>query len=395
MNSSNVDRLASRIASHRLTRRESLRLAAAATVGNLAESTRRASAALGLQKSAWGAELSDAISLELNHSSIPGAIVGVWQDGHSPYRQAFGVQDPVTGQPMTADLYMRIGSNTKSFTTTAVLQLVDQGRVGLDDPIEKYVSDVPNGDLITLRQLGMMRSGLGDFTEIVIPQWPSEPQRQWTAEEQLAIAFDQPPRFDPGAQFDYNNANTVLLGVVVEQVTGTSIRDYIHAQILMPAGLAHTSFPVGAEFPRSHPQGYWRTPAGKIVETTDWNTSWGGAAGQMISTLDDLHIWATALVSGNLLSAETQREREQFLPAPDEGEGVGYGFGMSDNNGWRGHDGNVLGYVTYPFHLPAQQMTLVVLLNSSVDVLDSVTLMQAITRVIAPDNVWPNPPSCF
>ena len=69
-----------------------------------------------------------------------------------------------------------------------------------------------------------------------------------------------------------------------------------------------------------------------------------------------------------------------------------YGFGMTDNNGWRGHDGNVLGYVAYPFYLPSQAMTLVVLLNSSVDILDSVVVMQAITRVISPDNVWPNPP---
>jgi D-alanyl-D-alanine carboxypeptidase len=113
----------------------------------------------------------------------------------------------------------------------------------------------------------------------------------------------------------------------------------------------------------------------------------------MFSTLEDLRIWAHDLATGKLLKPATQREREQFLPAPDKGEGVVYGFGMTDNNGWRGHDGNVLGYVTYPFYLPTQEMTLVVLLNSSVDILDSVALMQAITRVISPDNVWPNPPT--
>jgi D-alanyl-D-alanine carboxypeptidase len=118
-----------------------------------------------------------------------------------------------------------------------------------------------------------------------------------------------------------------------------------------------------------------------------------GLLAEMISTLEDLRIWAHDLATGKLLKPATQREREQFLPAPDEGEGVVYGFGMTDNNGWRGHDGNVLGYVTYPFYLPTQEMTLVVLLNSSVDILDSVALMQAITRVISPDNVWPNPPT--
>jgi D-alanyl-D-alanine carboxypeptidase len=140
-----------------------------------------------------------------------------------------------------------------------------------------------------------------------------------------------------------------------------------------------------------HPSGYWSTPAGDIVDTSEWNTSWGGAAGQMISTAEDLRIWARDLATGTLLTPTTQREREQFLAAPDEGEGVLYGFGMTDNNGWRGHDGNVQGYVTFPFYLPDQQMTLVVLLNSSVDIFDSLALMEAITQVISPQNVWPNP----
>jgi D-alanyl-D-alanine carboxypeptidase len=345
-----------------------------------------------LQEPAWAAELTATVADLLPQTTIPGAIVGVWQDGQTPYLQAFGVQNPDTGEPMTTDLYMRIGSNTKSFTTTAILQLVDQGLVGLDDPVELYVSGVPNGDQVTIRQLGMMRSGLYDYSVPVISQLAEQLDRQWTAEELLAIAFSEPPRFEPGAEFDYNNTNLVLLGVVVEQVTGTPIRDYIQEHILTPEGLSHTSFPVGTEFPTPHPHGFWRTPEGEIVDTTDWNTSWGDAAGQMISTAENLHIWAQTLAKGTLLTPETQQEREQFLPAPDEGEGVGYGFGISENSGWRGHDGNVLGYVAYPFYLPSQQMTMVVLLNSSIDILETVPLMQAITRIIAPDNVWPDAP---
>jgi D-alanyl-D-alanine carboxypeptidase len=377
----------------RFTRRHALGLAAAGTAGSLSTITRRATAQTDSKAAPWDADLTATISDVLPQVSIPGAIVGIWQDGQSTYRKAFGVQELPTGDPMTPDLFMRIGSNTKSFTTTAILQLVDQGRIGLDDPVDTYVPGVPNGDQITIRQLGMMRSGLSDYTEQVISGWADQPQRQWTAEELLAIAFNQPPRFDPGAAFDYNNANTILLGEVIEQVTGQPLRDYISKQLFEPEELTHTSFPVGAEFTMPHPHGYWRTPEGAVVDTTGWNTSWGGAAGQIVSTLDDLGIWARDLATGKLLTPATQQEREQFLPAPDEGEGVVYGFGMSDNNGWRGHDGNVLGYETYPFYLPVQQMTLVVLLNSSVDVLDSVAMMQAITQVISPNNVWPNPPS--
>jgi CubicO group peptidase (beta-lactamase class C family) len=147
----------------------------------------------------------------------------------------------------------------------------------------------------------------------------------------------------------------VLLGKVVERVTSQPIRAYIDEHILESEGLIHTTFPVGAELPTPHPHGYWRTPEGEIVDTSGWNTSWGGAAGQMVSTLDDLRIWAYALATGILLTPASQEQREQFLTA--------------------------------------QEMTLVVLLNSSVDVLDSVAVMQAITRVISPDNIWPNPPA--
>jgi D-alanyl-D-alanine carboxypeptidase len=141
-----------------------------------------------------------------------------------------------------------------------------------------------------------------------------------------------------------------------------------------------------------HSRGYWRAPEGEIVDNTDWSFSWGDAAGQMISTVDDLHIWARDLATGKLLTPATQLEREKFLPADDEGVGAVYGLGMTDNNGWRGHDGNVLSHTDYPFYLPSQQMTLVVLINSSIGVLDGNALMQAITRVIAPNNVWPDPP---
>jgi D-alanyl-D-alanine carboxypeptidase len=376
----------------RLTRRSALELAATVALGSLASSTGRATARAGFEIAPWAEELTAVIEALLPRMTILGAIVGVWQDGQPDYVRAFGVRDSATGAPMTPDLHMRIGSNTKAFTTTAILQLVDQGRIGLDDPVGKYVPSVPNGDRITIRQLGMMRSGLFDYSSVTVPEWADDPHRQWTSRELLAIAFSRPPIFEPDAQFDYNNTNTVLLGVVVEEVTGQPIRDYIREHIIEPLGLAHTSFPVGAEFPAPHSRGYWRAPTGRIVDNTDWNYSWGDAAGQMVSTVDDLHVWAHALATGALLSPAAQRERERFLPADDEGVGVVYGQGMTDNNGWRGHDGNVLSHTAYPFYLPSQRMTLVVLLNSSLDVLDGNDLMQAITRVIAPKNVWPDPP---
>src|SRR6478752_7973317 len=108
---------------------------------------------------AWEIRLTEFVPKAMEQASIPGAIIGIWQDGATPYVRAFGVRDTATGEPMATDLYMRIGSVTKTFVTTAILQLVDQGKVGLDDPISRYVPGVPNGDAVTLRQLAACAVG--------------------------------------------------------------------------------------------------------------------------------------------------------------------------------------------------------------------------------------------
>ncbi|MBC2644015.1 MULTISPECIES: serine hydrolase [unclassified Rhodococcus (in: high G+C Gram-positive bacteria)] len=339
------------------------------------------------------AQLTDTIPKAMERAEIPGAVVGVWQDDAAPYVQAFGVRDTATGDPMEPDVFTRIGSITKTFTTTAVLQLVDQGKIGLDDPIDRYVPDVPNGNTITIRQLAAMRSGLPDYTDVVIPALPSQPQRQWTPQELLGISFSRPPLFAPGAAFDYCNTNTVLLGLVVEKVSGRPLDAYIDEYIERPENLGHTSVPTDAAIPSPHAQGYTKTPDGDTVNATDWNPSWGFGAGNMISTLDDLGSWARDLATGTLLSPPTQREREQFQLAPSEGTGSLYGLGVEYQNGWIGHNGNTAGYQTYAYYLPPEDKTVVMLVNSNVDPLGVWNLFADIVKIISPDHPWPAPPS--
>ena len=288
------------------------------------------------------AALDKAIPLAMQRASVPGAIVGIWQDGSEPYVRAFGVRDAGTGEKMAPDLYMRIGSNSKTFTVTAILMLADQGKLGLDDPIGRYVEGVPGGDQITLRQLAEMRSGLYDYASDTNPKMPQQPFREWTPHELLEIAFSHKPLFPPGSAFDYCNTNTVLLGVVVEKVSGQSLASFIEQNILKPEGLTHTVFPAGAEFPSPHSQGYLKLPDGKIVDATDWNPSWGWASGSMISTLDDMRVWTRDLAIGKLLSPAMKRERDRFLQAPPEGDGALYGLALENQNGWIGHNGNIL-----------------------------------------------------
>jgi D-alanyl-D-alanine carboxypeptidase len=338
------------------------------------------------------AALNAAIPAAMQKASVPGALVGIWQDGRAPYVRTFGVPNVATRQPMASDLYMRIGSTSKTFTVTAILLLADRGKLGLDDPIDRYVTGVPSGNQITLRQLAAMRSGLYNYSDDTNQEMSQQPFRQWAPRELLEIASRHPLLFPPGSAFDYSNTNTVLLGMVVEKVSGQSLASFIEQNILQPVGMTRTVFPAGAEMPSPHARGYFKMPDGKVVDATDWNPSWGWASGNMISTLDDMRVWTRDFAMGKLLSPAMKRDRDRFLPAPQEGDGALYGLAIENQNGWIGHNGNIMSYMAYPYYLPSERITMVALLNSGVDVPGSWAMMQDITRIITPSNLWPGLP---
>ncbi len=321
-------------------------------------------------------------------ASIPGAIIGIWSPT-GDYVRTFGVADKSTSSPMQTDFHSRIGSVTKTFTVTAMLQLVDQGKLRLDDPIAKYIPGVPSGDRITLRELAQMSSGLVTFDDVAefADAYTADPHQTFTPEQTVGYALQQPLQFEPGTQYQYSNTNTVLLGLVVEQQSGQSLPDYLNEHVLRPLALAHTSFPTTAAFPQPHPQGY-TTLDGREQVATDWNPSWAWGAGNMVSTLEDMRIWAAALATGTLLTPPTQRERlESTVPMNPEGTAV-YGLGLFNSGGWIGHSGVIFGYQTVALHLPQNQTTLVFFINTDVPHQASTILAQAITGVITPDHMY-------
>lgn len=342
-----------------------------------------------------------AVRRVMRETGTPGVSVGVWTPGQPDYVRSFGVADKSTGRRMAPDMYTRIGSETKTFTVTALLQLVDRGEVGLDDPIGRYIHGVPNGDRITLRQLAGMRSGLFNYSEdgAFFKALTSDPRRPFTPRQLLAYSFKHPVLFQPGEKFYYSNTNLILLGLVVEQKSGLHLGNYIQRHILDPAGMRHTLFPAGAEFPSPHPQGYTnQTANGKTADATDWDPSWGWAAGAMISTLDDLRTWAPTVATGRLpdgrrmVSAATQKQRLTTPATPIPG--AGYGLGIFDVQGWIGHNGSLPGYESLTVYLPATRTTLVVVLNTDIDHGNnepSTLFGQAITRIISPRHVFDLP----
>ena len=341
------------------------------------------------------ARVDAAVHATMKQLQIPGVIVGVWQRGQAPLVKAYGTRNvnlatETRGKPMKTNFYMRLGSETKTFTGTAVLQLVEEGKVGLEDPISKYVKGVPNGKSITVRELGEMRSGLAEYghNESWYGEFLAAPERTWKPRELLAAAFALPPPSGPDERFEYADTNFILLGLLVEKVSGERIGAYIKRHILRPLGMEQTLFPHGNEFPLPHPQGYTgQTATGMIGDATEYSPSWAWAAGALISNLHDLRIWAKAVATGTLLSPAIQRQRERFIPVgvlPP----VRYGFGLYEVNGWVGHDGRVPGYESLTMYLPAQEATMVILTNSDAIGEPTLALGEAVTKVITPGHVY-------
>jgi D-alanyl-D-alanine carboxypeptidase len=337
--------------------------------------------------------LEDALTKTMAANSIPGVVVGIWIPGEGTWITTRGVSDLVTKTPMRADDHFRIGSNTKTFTVTALLQLADEKKLGLDDPVSRYLDFVPNGENITLRMLANMTSGLVSYTEddAWVKEIFSHPERVWTPRELVDVGFKHPPHFVPGKGWNYSNTNAVLLGMIVEKVTGKKIQEVFGERIFTPLRLRHTVWPTTGEMPRPYSHGYTeQTLDGKRADATDRNPSWAFSAGQLISTLADLKIWAKALATGTLLSPEMQRERLTWVTLPPNTPTRHYGLGIGEDNGWLGHTGELPGYNTAVYYLPEKDATLLVLVNSDIptDGIDPApAVFKALARVITPDHV--------
>ena len=340
--------------------------------------------------------LSRTIRKVMGQASIPGAIVGIWRPHQAAYVRAFGVRNRRTRRPMTTNLYMRIGSETKTFTVTAVLQLVDKHELRLDDPIGRFIHGVPDGNQITIRELAGMRSGIRSYTAnpVWVRKLQANPFRQWAPRQLLPYSFSEPLLFPPGTASNYSNTNTVLLGMVVQKLSGEKLPVYIERHILDPEHLDHTSFATTARFPSPHANGYTRqTASGRPADATNWNPSWGWAAGAMISNVTDLRAWAKDVATGTLLTRRTQAQRERFVTGPGSG-GSGYGLGLFRAGGWVGHNGSLPGYQSVTVYLPSRRATLVILANSDIPYRGAAlptALAGAITRIISPRHVYTLP----
>jgi D-alanyl-D-alanine carboxypeptidase len=244
--------------------------------------------------------------------------------------------------------------------------LVDAGQLTLGDHLESYVPGIPNGDQITIEQLLGMTAGIYNYVEdpAFESAYSADPLLPFTPDDALAIISQHPPDFAPGERLNYSDSNYVLLGLIIEQLTGQSVGEAITAGVIEPLGLAGTSYPTTPEMPDPYTRGYASDPERSgLRDVTRSDPAVAGPAGAMISTLADLRIWTTALAEGSLLSPEMQRERLRWIHVPGRDFDLGYGLGIMELNGFMGHNGSIFGYSTWMMHLPDDDATIVVLTN--------------------------------
>ncbi|MDU0290873.1 serine hydrolase domain-containing protein [Saccharothrix longispora] len=265
---------------------------------------------------------------------------------------AAGPRADAAGEART-DGHFRIGSVTKTFVATVVLQLVDEGRVRLDDPVGRYVAGVPKGDLITVRQVLNHTSGLYDYAHgegWSTNRWRGADRfRGYRPQELLDEAFRHPSNFEPGTGWRYSNTNYVVAGVLVERVTGRPYGAEVRDRVLRPLGLTRTSVPGHRPgLPHPHARG-WTEVDGRLVDATLMNPSLDWAAGEMISTADDLNRFLDALLGGRLTSAASLAAMRETTAT---GTIFAYGLGLQrydlpcGRSVW-GHGGELIGYLTY------------------------------------------------
>ncbi len=313
------------------------------------------------------AQIDEVVNGFLESSGTPGAIVGLWIPERGSLVKTYGLGNVETGlAPKETDTF-RIASNTKTFVATLLLQLVDEGLIALDTPISEFNFDFPQSETATLAQLLGMTSGIFSYTEDegFLDDYHADPMMSgFTPETALEIARQHDPYFAPGEGIHYSDTNTIIAGLIAEQLTDKSLPDLLAERIFVPELLQATTFPVNdPAMPDPYLSGY-TPPVGDrpMADATESNPDVAWAAGAMISNLNDLSVWSELLATGTLLSPETQAARLQVVPMA-EGSPVRYGLGIMELFGFYGHNGGIAGYSTIMLHDPDDGSTIVIATN--------------------------------
>lgn len=312
-------------------------------------------------------EFIDKYSDSILAAKQPGMMISITQGDKVIYEKAKGMADPNTNQPMDMKMRYRIGSLTKTFTATVVLQLIDEKKLTLDESIEKYFPNVPNAKNVTVRMLGDMASGMHSYTETdeFLKLMTSDPKKKYTPQDLLDISLKHKPDFEPGKGWHYSSTNTVMLGMIVEKITGNSLASEIKTRICDKLGMKETTLDSGTVITGHYSHGYNQEEDSLFIPLIDftntYDMSWAWAAGAITSTIADMKIYLKALAEGKLTSKEMHAERLKWALDKPEGK---YGFGIFAISDYLGHNGSCPGYRNIGMHSPEKNITALVFYNT-------------------------------
>jgi len=301
----------------------------------------------------------------------PGAAVLVKKQGKVILRRGYGLANLELNIPIEPDMIFRLGSITKQFTAVAILMLAEEGKLSLQDEITRFLPDYPTqGKKIIVEHLLTHTSGIKSYTDL--PEWLPLQRKDMTVSEVIDISKDKPMEFSPGERWEYCNSGYILLGAIIEKVSGKAYADFLQERIFGPLSLKSSCYDSTSRIiPRRVP-GYAKGNDG-FENAPYLSLSQPYAAGSLASSVDDLATWTESLLSGKLIKKETlEKAFTSYKLKDDLDTGYGYGWQISTYEGHRliEHGGGIHGFLSYALFFPEDQVFVALLTNSTVDGLE-------------------------
>ena len=296
----------------------------------------------------------------------PGATAIITKGGETIYRNAFGMANLELDVDMRPEHVFEIGSITKQFTAVSILMLVEQGQLSLTDEITKFLPDYPtHGHKITVHHLLNHTSGIKSYTSI--PSFIENARKDMTPKELIDSFKDEPIDFAPGDKYEYNNSAYIILGYIIEEVTGETYEDYVEEKLFKPAGMTNSRYGHKNEIIKNRATGYQPSSGGyEIAQYLSMTLPY--AAGSLMSTVDDLSKWQVAM-NNNIFITESSKQMAWDNYTLNDGSKIGYGYGWGPGkiNGTTSveHGGGIFGYETMGIYVPEEDLYVALLTNSN------------------------------
>ncbi|QIL42587.1 beta-lactamase family protein [Pedobacter sp. HDW13] len=308
-------------------------------------------------------QIDSLISAAISDQQGPGGVFMVARKGQVLYQKAFGKANLELDVNLTTESVFQLGSMTKQFTAVAVMLLVQQGKLKVTDPVRRYIPDYPGGDKITIHHLLTHTSGIKDFTKM--KALAGIALKEMTPKMVVDFFKDEPVDFAPGERFEYNNSGYVLLGYLIELVSGEPYATFIQQHIFNQLGMAHSYYASDRQVIYNRAYGYQKKESG-YVNKTAVNFSVPFASGALMSTLADLLKWQNALNQNKLLNAVvTQQAFSSYKLNNGEVFNYGYGWHIKEIGGLpaRAHGGSIFGFKSMGVYVPGEDIYVVGLTN--------------------------------